>query len=61
LEQHEADLLKTQKEERRALREKKAFQKANQQADLPSDGEGVYEPRKTPTVIFLSNFYYFYL
>jgi hypothetical protein len=33
LEQHEADLLKTQKEERRALREKKAFQKANQQAD----------------------------
>jgi hypothetical protein len=58
-EQHEADLLKAQKAERRALREKKAFQKANQQADLPSDGEGVYEPRQTPTVIFCRIFIIF--
>ena len=53
LEQQEADLLKAQKEERRALREKKALQKANQEANLPSDGEGDYEPRASPTVCFL--------
>jgi hypothetical protein len=51
LEQQEADLLKAQKEERRALRAKKALQKANQQ-DLPSDGEGEYVPRASSTVSF---------
>jgi hypothetical protein len=52
LEQQEADLIKTQKQERRALREKKALQKANKQANIPSDGEGDYEPRTSPTVGF---------
>ena len=52
LEKQEADLLKAQMEERRALRKKKALQKANQQANLHSDGEGDYEPRATPTVGF---------
>jgi hypothetical protein len=50
LEEQEADLLKAQKEERRVLREKKALQKANQRANLPSDGEGDYVPREIPTV-----------
>ena len=50
MEQQEADLLKAQKEERHALREKKALQKAKQLANLPSDGEGDYVPRETPTV-----------
>ena len=35
IEQQEADLIKKQKEERRALREKKALQKANKLANLP--------------------------
>ena len=52
LEKQEVDLLKAQKEERRALREKKALQKAKQQANLPSDGEGEYVARPTPTVCF---------
>lgn len=52
LEKQEADLLKAQMEERRALRKKKALQKANQIANLPSDGEGNYEPRETATVGF---------
>jgi hypothetical protein len=51
-EQHEANLLKAQKAERRALREKKALQKANQLADLASDGEGEYEARESPTVSY---------
>jgi hypothetical protein len=50
LEQQEADLLKAQKEARRALRKKKELQKANQMANLPSDGEGEYLPRPIPTV-----------
>ena len=58
MEQQEADLLRAQKEERRALREKKALQKANQQADLPSDGEGEYVPRATPNVSFPSHFFF---
>jgi hypothetical protein len=53
LEQQEADFIKTQKQERRALRDKKAVQKANQLANIPSDGEGDYEPRTSPTVGFL--------
>jgi hypothetical protein len=52
LEQQEAELLKAQKAERRALREKKALQKAHQRANLPSDGEGEYEPRENPMVGF---------
>ena len=44
MEQQEADLLKAQKAECCALREKKALQKAKQKEGLPSDGEGVYEP-----------------
>lgn len=53
IEQQEADLIKKQKEERRALREKKALQKANKLANLPGDGEGDHEPRTSPTVRFL--------
>jgi hypothetical protein len=52
LKQQEADLLKAQKAERRALREKKALQKANQLAEFASDGEGEYEARNSPTVCF---------
>jgi hypothetical protein len=52
LEQQEADFIKTQKQERRALRDKKALQKANKQANLPSDGEGDYEPRTSPKIGF---------
>jgi hypothetical protein len=61
LEQQEADLLKAQKEARRALREKKALQKANEQANLGSDNEGEYEPRPTPTVCSLSFFFFPFL
>jgi hypothetical protein len=50
--QQEADVLKAQKAERRAFREKKALQKANERVDMPSDGEGEYEPRDSPTVCF---------
>jgi hypothetical protein len=50
LEQQEADLLKAQKEARRALRKKKELQKAKQSANVPSDGEGEYTPRPIPTV-----------
>jgi hypothetical protein len=50
LEQHDEELLRAQKEERRELRKKKALQKANQLAELSSDGEGEYEPRATPKV-----------
>ena len=55
LEQQEADLLKAQKEECHALREKKAQQKANRLANLASDGEGEYEPRPSPIVSFQLN------
>jgi hypothetical protein len=58
LEKREADLLKAQKAERRALREKKAVQKAKQLANLPSDGEGEYEHRESPKVCFFQIFYY---
>ena len=50
LEQHDEELLRAQKEERRELRKKKVLQKANQLAELSSDGEGEYEPRATPKV-----------
>ena len=52
LEQQEADLLRAQKAERRALRDKRAIQKANQLANVQSDGEGEYESRGSPTVCF---------
>lgn len=59
IEQQEASLLKAQKAERQALRKKKALQRAKQRAELPSDGEGEYEPRDTATVSFLYSFIYF--
>jgi hypothetical protein len=52
LKQQEANLLKAQKAERRALRKKKALQKANQLAEFTSDDEGEYEARNSPTVCF---------
>ena len=45
--QQEADVLKAQKAEHRASREKKTLQKANKQVDFPSEGEGEYEPQDT--------------
>ena len=42
---------RAEKEERRTLREKKALQKANQQAGIEGDDE--FEPRASPIVRLL--------
>ena len=42
--------LKAEKEERRAIRKKKAAQKANQQAGIGTDSEDKFEPRANPLV-----------
>jgi len=42
--------LKADKEEGRAIRKKKALQKANQQAGIGTDSENEFEPRANPLV-----------
>jgi hypothetical protein len=44
--------LKAEKEERGAIRKKKAVQKANQQAGLGSDSDDEFEQRANP-IVFL--------
>ena len=41
---------KAEKEQRRAARKRKAAQKANQQAGIPTDSEDEFEPREDPRV-----------
>ena len=41
---------KADKEERRAQRKKKALQKANQKAGIPTDSEDEFQPRDNPSV-----------
>ena len=48
--QHESARLKAEKEERRAIRQKKAHQKAKQQAGIGSDSDDEFEPRDNPLV-----------
>jgi hypothetical protein len=48
--QKESAKSKAEKEERRILRQKKAHQKAKQQAGLASDSEDVFEPRANALV-----------
>ena len=43
--------LKADKEERSAIRRKKAVQKANQQAGIGTGSEDDFEPRDNPLVI----------
>ena len=43
--------LKADKEERRAIRQKKAIQKANQQADMDPGSDDDFEERANPLVI----------
>jgi hypothetical protein len=50
-EQREMAKLKADKEERRAIRKKKAIQKANQQADMDPGSDDDFEPRANPLVI----------
>ena len=42
--------MKADKEERRAIRKKKAIQKANQQAGIGTDSDDEFEPRANPSV-----------
>jgi hypothetical protein len=50
--QREAAKLKADQEERRALRKKKALQKANQQAGREPSSDEVFQPRTNPSVGF---------
>ena len=54
--QREAAKLKAEQEERRALRQKKALQKANQQAGIEPGSEEEFQPRANPSVRLLSFF-----
>jgi hypothetical protein len=54
--QREEALLKAEQEERRALRKKKAIQKANQQAGIETGSEDEFQPRDNPSVCLLSFF-----
>ena len=56
--QRELAKLKADKEERRAIRKKKAIQKANQQAEIETGSDNDFEPRADPLVItFYINVY----
>ena len=48
--QEESARLKAEKEERRAVRQKKAHQKAKQQAGIGSDSDDEFQPRANPLV-----------
>ena len=52
--QREKQKLKVDKEERRAIRNKNAVQKANQQAGIEAGSDGDFEPRDNPSVIHFS-------
>ena len=49
----EAEILKAEVEERRALRKKKALQRANEKAGKETDSEHEIEPRANPMASFI--------
>ena len=52
----EAEILKAEVEEHRALRKKKALQRANEKAGKETNSKDEFEPRANPT----ASFYYYY-